>query len=219
MSAAPGEPSPPPLARVVVVGQSSAMRMGIRALLSSPGIEVVEESVSFGSWAASAADVDVAVVGDARLLAPVLDTGGSAWPRAIVVFGEAPEIVSTLRSLGLSGWGVVSLDASAAELRAAVLAVAQGLAVLPPALVDNLRARDPTPSRPGAAPLPEELTPREREVLELVSEGLTNKAIAERLHISDNTVKFHVAAIIGKLGASSRTDAVARGIRHGLVRL
>jgi len=63
----------------------------------------------------------------------------------------------------------------------------------------------------------EPLTPREVEVLELLAEGLPNKAIAERLRISDQTVKFHVAAICGKLGAANRTDAVRRAIRQGLV--
>jgi DNA-binding NarL/FixJ family response regulator len=65
----------------------------------------------------------------------------------------------------------------------------------------------------------EALTARELEVLALMAEGLTNKRIAERLHISDQTVKFHVAAISGKLGAVNRTDAVRRAVRRGLVAL
>ena len=65
---------------------------------------------------------------------------------------------------------------------------------------------------------PEEpITPRELEVLELLTEGLPNKAIATRLGISDQTVKFHVSSICGKLGATNRTDAVRRAIRRGLV--
>ena len=73
---------------------------------------------------------------------------------------------------------------------------------------------------PGAddAVTPDEpLTLREREVLDLVALGLPNKAIAERLAISDQTVKFHVASIIAKLGASNRTDAVRRALRSGLI--
>ena len=65
----------------------------------------------------------------------------------------------------------------------------------------------------------EPLTPREMQVLELLAEGLPNKAIARRLDISDQTVKFHVASICGKLGAANRTDAVRRGVRRGLVTL
>jgi DNA-binding NarL/FixJ family response regulator len=65
----------------------------------------------------------------------------------------------------------------------------------------------------------EPLTPREVQVLELLAEGMSNKAIAERLGISDQTVKFHVASISGKLGAANRTDAVRRGVRRGLITL
>jgi DNA-binding NarL/FixJ family response regulator len=68
-------------------------------------------------------------------------------------------------------------------------------------------------------PAPESLTPREIQVLELVAEGLPNKAIADRLGISDQTVKFHIASISGKLGAANRTDAVRRAVRRGLIAL
>jgi len=65
----------------------------------------------------------------------------------------------------------------------------------------------------------EPLTPREIQVLELLAEGLPNKAIAGRLRISDQTVKFHVSSISGKLGAANRTDAVRRAVRRGLITL
>lgn len=72
---------------------------------------------------------------------------------------------------------------------------------------------------PGTSPeyRAEALTPRELQVLDLLVEGLSNKAIAARLGISDQTVKFHVAAICGKLGAANRTDAVRRAIRRGII--
>ena len=73
---------------------------------------------------------------------------------------------------------------------------------------------DPTPT-----PVEESLTPREVQVLELLAEGLANKAIAARLRISDQTVKFHVSSISGKLGAKNRTDAVRRAVRQGLITL
>ena len=63
----------------------------------------------------------------------------------------------------------------------------------------------------------ETLTPREREVLDWLAQGLTNRAIAARLGISDHTVKFHVASIYGKLGASTRAEAIRRGLRRGLI--
>jgi DNA-binding NarL/FixJ family response regulator len=65
----------------------------------------------------------------------------------------------------------------------------------------------------------ERLTPREVQVLELLAEGLPNKAIAVKLQISDQTVKFHVSSISGKLGAKNRTDAVRRAVRRGLITL
>jgi DNA-binding NarL/FixJ family response regulator len=83
--------------------------------------------------------------------------------------------------------------------------------VVPPIRNPQAASRNPQYS--------EALTAREIQVLELLAEGLPNKAIAARLGISDQTVKFHVAAISGKLGASNRTDAVRRAVRRGLVTL
>ena len=65
----------------------------------------------------------------------------------------------------------------------------------------------------------EDLTPRELQVLQLMAEGLPNRAIAQRLRISDHTVKFHVMTILGKLGAHTRTEAVMRAVRWGLIAL
>ena len=85
-----------------------------------------------------------------------------------------------------------------------------------------LLANDESSTREGSPPnewIDEELTPREIEVLELLAEGLPNKAISTRLKISDQTVKFHVASIIGKLGAANRTEAVRLAVQRGLVSL
>jgi DNA-binding NarL/FixJ family response regulator len=86
-------------------------------------------------------------------------------------------------------------------------------------LLANDESSPPDGSSPPDEWIDEELTPREVDVLELLAEGLPNKAIGTRLQISDQTVKFHVAAIIGKLGASNRTDAVRRAARRGLISL
>jgi NarL family two-component system response regulator YdfI len=75
------------------------------------------------------------------------------------------------------------------------------------------------PERSTDEDVEESLTPREVQVLELLAEGLPNKAIAERLAISDQTVKFHVSSICGKLQAANRTDAVRRAVRGGLITL
>ena len=104
-------------------------------------------------------------------------------------------------------------------LAATLLAVVQGLVVLDSELASAVPpARDRAP-----APLMGDLTPREQEVLGLLAEGLPNKSlplvIAHRLSISEHTVKFHVNAILGKLGAQSRTEAVTRATRLGLILL
>jgi DNA-binding NarL/FixJ family response regulator len=74
-------------------------------------------------------------------------------------------------------------------------------------------------AREGQRPFDEPLTAREVQVLELLAEGLPNKGIARRLGISDQTIKFHVASISGKLGAKNRTDTVRRAVRLGLITL
>ena len=112
-----------------------------------------------------------------------------------------------------------------AELEESSFTIAAEFATLAEARASRVEAdaivlADPKgPRRFEQEPFEETLTPRELDVLTLLSEGLSNKAIAERLRISDQTVKFHVAAICGKLDAANRTDAVRRGIRRGLVSL
>jgi two-component system nitrate/nitrite response regulator NarL len=111
--------------------------------------------------------------------------------------------------------GLLLRNTDTEKLQAALLAVSQGLVALDPALA---AAALPFPETEPPR-LAEALTPRELEVLQLLAEGLPNKAIARRLDISDHTVKFHVNAILSKLGAQSRTDAVVRATRLGLILL
>lgn len=112
---------------------------------------------------------------------------------------------------------LVRRDVAAEALAVAARAAAQELVVLDAevaaALLPVVRKES------GLETAVESLTIREREVLQLVAEGLTNKAIAARLQISDHTVKFHVNAIMNKVGAQSRTEAVVRATRHGLILL
>jgi DNA-binding NarL/FixJ family response regulator len=119
---------------------------------------------------------------------------------------------------------VLPRNLTPAEIVGAIEGVAAGLYVFHPTDVDSvpmLRPRDaeitPELAPPLAEPFAEHLTPREIEVLQLLAEGLGNKEIAARLNISEHTAKFHVASIMGKLGAATRTEAVTLGIRHGLV--
>ncbi len=119
---------------------------------------------------------------------------------------------------------VLPRNVTPAELVGAIEAVAAGLYVFHPSEADSLPML--RPREPGVAselapqlaePFAEHLTPREVEVLQLLSEGLGNKEIGARLNISEHTAKFHVASIMGKLGATTRTEAVTLGIRRGLV--
>jgi len=110
--------------------------------------------------------------------------------------------------------GLFSRAAHIALLLAAMPAVQQGLIVIDPAFRDVLLVPR---ERPALLPLPEALTARELEVLQYLARGLPNKSIARSLSITESTVKFHVNAILSKLGAQSRTDAVVRASRLGLV--
>ncbi len=109
--------------------------------------------------------------------------------------------------------GILSRAAGAETIVSGLRAAAEGLAVLDPSF--NLL---PSRAQPSTR-LVEELTPREREVLQLLAEGQSNKEIARRLGISEHTVKVHVNAILGKLNVQSRTEAVVRATRLGLVLL
>jgi two-component system, NarL family, nitrate/nitrite response regulator NarL len=121
--------------------------------------------------------------------------------------------------------GLLRRDVEPARLAAGLAAATNGLGVVDPAFIATVApvtADDETVSRArshGSFTLAEELTPRELEVLRLMAEGLPNKTIAIRLGISEHTVKFHVNAILGKLGVGSRTEAVVRATRLGLILL
>ena len=202
--------------RVYVAAPTPASRFRLRARLDEPGIEVVGDGATLEG---APADVDVVVIDDAERLpaaaAPPVGTAG----RAVVAVAGNDRTARTLSGLPLRGWAIVPRDAGSVELRAATMAAVQGFAVFPKTLVDRLLpARRAGPAEePEAAPEP--LTAREREVLELLGQGLSNRQIAERLGISEHTAKFHVAAVSGKLGAASRTEAVSRGVRRGLITL
>lgn len=109
--------------------------------------------------------------------------------------------------------GVLFRDAEGGRISTALRAIAQGLIVIDEALAASLLRPQPAP----AAALVEPLTPRELEVLQLLSQGLSNRFIAQKLGISEHTAKFHVNAILGKLGVQGRTEAVVHAARLGLV--
>jgi two-component system, NarL family, response regulator YdfI len=137
---------------------------------------------------------------------------------AVVVLTDTKDSDRLLQILSLGARGILARTATVQEIVAAIAAVAAGLSVFPPNFLefwlDIASFRASTLSEPIEA-----LTQRELEVLQMLAQGLGNKAIASRLTISEHTVKFHISSIFTKLNVSSRTEAVTQGLRQGLILL
>jgi DNA-binding NarL/FixJ family response regulator len=141
-------------------------------------------------------------------------------PTAFVVLLEGNDPEAGIEALAAGAAAILPRTAGRDEIVQAITAAGQGLAVLPRALVASLlegEASEDAP--PSGADAGARLTPRELEVLAAMADGASNKAIARRLGISFHTAKFHVAAILAKLDADSRTEAVTRAAQLGLVML
>ena len=128
----------------------------------------------------------------------------------IVLLSPEPDPAIFNSILHVRMGGILRSNASPEQIVQAIKTVDSGLMIFDSALI---------PQRSSDDPLAEPLTPRETEVLRLLADGLGNKEIAGRLSISEHTIKFHIRSILGKLGASSRTEAVSRGLRSGLIEL
>lgn len=204
--------------RVLIVAGDPLARAGLAMLLSDqPGCIVVGQV---------AGDADVAAgLSTYRPDVVLWDLGWDAslnLERLAEQADDLPPVVALLPddTYAADAWaagvrGLLLREAGATAIVAALGSAIQGLAVLDLALAAAvLRTRE---RPPGFAV--EALTPREQEVLQLLAEGLPNKVIAQRLGISEHTVKFHVNTILGKLGAQSRTEAVTRAVRMGLLLL
>ena len=146
----------------------------------------------------------------ARTLAMLRGTGRTL---PTIVLTPTPQQAWTARARRDGVRAVLRPDATAEELMAAIAATRAGLLALHP---DTVGGAAP---RAGTAVAPMALTPREQDVLEMMAEGMSNRAIALRLKLSRHTVKFHVASVLTKLGARSRTEAVTAGVRQGLLSL
>jgi NarL family two-component system response regulator YdfI len=134
----------------------------------------------------------------------------------VILLSAEPHRVWTAQGRRAGVRGVLREDATAEELTAAVAATMAGLVVLHPAAVIARPAAGAGSRRVSEGT---GLTPRELEILEMMAEGMSNRRIAARLGISGYTVKFHVASVLGKLGAATRTEAVTLGVRQGLISL
>jgi NarL family two-component system response regulator YdfI len=210
--------------RICIVATSPLARAGLQNLLAGRGLEVVAASATLDALAEVLADTAPDVV--------LIDSSGEPFEDAlesIVASGVAADLSVVLLAEGMAAGrsaealragirAVLPGDISPEQLVAALQAVAGGLLVLHPA---HAYATVPTgsPRTSALEELAEALTRRELEVLQRLAAGLSNKEIAAQLNISEHTVKFHVASVLGKLGAASRTEAVSLGIRRGLVLL
>jgi len=204
--------------RLLLIAADPLVRAGLAALLQPrPELEIVGQSGP-DSGLLNALDVfqpDAALFDLGWEAAPMLDSLRQLVDTGLPVVAllseaEADAVLDT----GVQG--LLRRDASPGQLLAALPAVQQGLVIIDPRLLAALRPPAPPPA---AAALIEALTPRESQVLHLLAQGLPNKTIAHRLNISDHTVKFHVTAIMTKLQAQSRTEAVIRATQSGLIML
>lgn len=189
--------------RVAVAARSAVARAGLEALLSGdPQLEIVERLPGLAGIVAVEADV---------VLASGTEMAGTGPPLVLLVEEADPEF--TAGALRAGARAVLSPETPAEEVRAAVYAAAAGLVALRPADLEMLLPAPVLEEDRGGQPL----SPRELEILRMLAEGMANKTIAWKLGISEHTVKFHVASILNRLNATSRTEAVTLGIRRGLI--
>ena len=203
--------------RVLIAAPSAVVRAGLEALIaSSPGISLAGSDPDLSSMEALHPDVVLAALPVDELSPP-----SDGHPPAIVLLSAESQPAWTLEALRLGVRALLPRNASAADLLAAVEAAASGMAVLDPRELETLLAGASVPAQNLGETRSESpaLTARELEVLRMMAEGAANKTIAWKLNISEHTAKFHVASILSKLNASTRTEAVTVGIRRGLILL
>ena len=198
----------------MIVSPNSALRIGLRELLGrQPDIQIAGEAVDLEGIHEMETEVLVlASVSSERLLE-------SRITSPILFLTDDVESVRAVLGSNVRAWGVLSPDATEDELAAAVRAVGEGLWVGAPSLVREMIRFSGRRESLGEESLTEQLTAREKEVIQLMAQGLANKQIALSLSISEHTVKFHLSSLYAKLGISSRTEAVKRGIVLGLISL
>lgn len=196
--------------RIAIAATSAVVRAGLESLLATaPGLELV------GSFA-DTTGID-ALRPDVLLVAGRHPRDSTA-PSVVLTNEDQPSW--TPESLRAGVRALLPRDAPPAAILGAIDAAASGMALIDPQELESLLAASAGPQSVEAATAPATpLTPRELEVLRMMADGAANKEIAWRLSISEHTVKFHVASILGKLDAGTRTEAVALGLRRGLILL
>jgi len=219
--------------RVLVIAGTSVRRAHLAAVISRAvrGVNVTCDSqISAARFAAAKADIMVADLDVPASAAAMLDfleeAPAGTGSVALIDDPDAAWVRSALRG---SINAVLSRDVTAEDMQLALQAAEAGFVLLHPTSVQGLlqnngidqmgdiNDEDLDQENLHREDMVEDLTARESEVLRLVSIGLGNKEIAARLAISEHTAKFHISSILGKLHATSRTEAVSVGIRKGLI--
>ncbi|GLY25137.1 response regulator transcription factor [Micromonospora sp. NBRC 101691] len=214
------------MTRVVVVDDQTLIRQGIRGLLAVAGIEVVGEADDGAAALDVVADTrpDVVLL-DLRMphrdgiwaLRQLRDRGLDVPVLVLTTFDDDTLVLDALRA---GARGYLLKDVTLEQLTRAVKTLAAGGTLVAASITDRLlRAIRSAPPPVGVDPTrPQALTEREVEVLRLVAEGYTNREIAGVLFLAEGTVKNHVSAILLKLGARDRTNAVLRALHEGVLR-
>jgi DNA-binding NarL/FixJ family response regulator len=218
------------MAAVAIHSADSTTRERLERLLrETPGMTIAGTVEDFNALAPLIGHVRVdAVLVDAPLREQLMDwhARNPGLPVAALVDGtgllHGAGLEDSLDLLYAGATAILPRSASGKEIAAAIEAAINGLAILPRDILEMLLdpgASDADEPLPGEAGATVSLTPRELEVLAAMADGASNKAIARRLGISFHTAKFHVAAILAKLDADSRTEAVTKAAHLGLVML
>jgi len=204
--------------RVALLSTSLVWRERTASLLDgAPGIDCMGAAATMAELGRLRPTPDAVIVDlpGAESLATLTQSNAPATP--LVILSDEPDGDLAERALLAGSVAILERNPTAAHLAAGLHAALSGLIVLGPAHASALVDSPANVNAPRSEEWIQPLTPRELQILRMLSDGLPNKSIAAELQISEHTAKFHVSQILAKLGAESRTEAVSIGIRHGLV--
>jgi DNA-binding NarL/FixJ family response regulator len=210
--------------RVFIIAPALAVRVGLRFLLETdPSIQVVGESASLPEGEEAQPELDVLIWSptismDPEALRLDMNRLRIEQTTALLLMHNDPDMVMDMAKIPVRAWGMLDPESSQEELIASLHALHEGLSVSDTRWLNQL-INSQSVNKESGGELVELLTGREIEILQLLAQGLANKQIAARLGISAHTVKFHISSIYGKLGATSRTEAVRLGLQKGLILL
>ena len=212
------------MTRILIVSASSLVRAGLQNVLGTLRFDISASLASVDELSdqllesePDAVIIDASGEAQEKILDELASSEIARESAVILLVDDSPPgwAAEAIRS---GARAILPADVSPDQLRIAIEGAISGFVIIPSAEVAAVMPAAAPASLP-LADLPEPLTKREREVLQMLASGLGNKEIATKLSISEHTAKFHVASILGKLGASTRTEAVSIGIRRGLVLL